>query len=59
MTARFVTGRLRKYSKPPSQCHSEGVIGLISMIKVYDWITSMSVETAYIEPGLPMAKRLL
>ena len=26
---------------------------LISMIKVYDWINSMSVETAYIEPGSP------
>ena len=23
------------------------------MVKVYDWITSMSVETAYIEPESP------
>jgi hypothetical protein len=53
MTTRFVTRRLRRCSKPPSQGHSEGVMGLISMIKVYDWITSMSVETAYIEPGCP------
>ena len=53
MTTRFVTRRLRRYSKPPSQCHPEGVIGLISMVKVYDWITSMSVETAYIEPESP------
>ena len=53
MTTRFVTRRLRKYSKPPSQCHPEGVIGLISMVKVYDWITSMSVDTAYIEPESP------
>ena len=53
MTTRFVTRRLRRCSKPPSQCHFEGVMGLISMIKVYDWITSMSVETAYIEPESP------
>ena len=26
---------------------------MISLIKVFDWITSMSVETAYIEPGFP------
>ena len=26
---------------------------LISFLKVYDWITAMSVETAYIEPGSP------
>ena len=53
MTTSFVTRRLRRCSKPPSQYHYEGVIELISMIKVYDWITSMSVETAYIEPGSP------
>ena len=53
MTTRFVTRRLRSCSKPPSQGHSEGVMGLISMIKVDDWITSMSVETAHIELGCP------
>ena len=53
MTTRFVTRRLRRCSKPPSQCHFEGVMGLISMIKVYDWITAVGVETAYIEPGSP------
>ena len=26
------------------------------MIKVYDWITAMSVETAYVEPGSPSQK---
>ena len=26
---------------------------LISFLKVYDWITAMSVETAYIEPESP------
>ena len=26
---------------------------LISFLKVYDWFTAMSVETAYIEPGSP------
>ena len=26
---------------------------LISFLKVYDWITAMSVETAYIELGSP------
>ena len=53
MTTRFVTRRLRRCSKSPSQYHFEGVMELISMIKVYDWINSMSVETAYIEPGSP------
>ena len=53
MTTRFVTRRLRRCSKPPSQYHFEGVMELTSMIKVYDWINSMSVETAYIEPGFP------
>ena len=43
-------------SKPPSQYHFEGVMELISMIKVYDWITAMSVETAYVEPGSPSQK---
>ena len=28
-------------------------MGLISMIKIYDWITAVGVETAYIEPGRP------
>ena len=53
MTTRFVTRRLRRCSKPPIQRHSGGVMELISMIKVYDWINSMSVDTAYIEPGSP------
>ena len=56
MTNRFVTRRLRRCSKPPSQYHFEGVMELISMIKVYDWITAMSVETAYVEPGSPSQK---
>ena len=29
---------------------------LISFLKVYDWITAMSVETVYIEPGSPSQK---
>ena len=53
MTTRFVTRRLRRCSKPPSQYHFEGVLELISMIKVYDWMTAVNVETAYIEPGSP------
>ena len=53
MTTRFVTRRLRRCSKPPSQYHYEGVMVLIYVIKVYDWITSMSVETAYIESVSP------
>ena len=47
----MMTTQVLKASKPSSQCHSEGVIALSSLLKVRDWVTAVGVETAYIEPG--------
>ena len=49
----MMTTQVLKASKPSSQCHSEGVIALSSLLKVRDWVTAVGVETAYIEPESP------